>query len=114
MSRVQTGRIGERRVIHYLEANGYQVLETNFRFHHKEVDIIARKDDIIVFVEVKTRNSERFGSGMDSIGGRKIKNVVSVARYYIEKHMLSDCNVRFDAASIDDEQLNYVENAFHP
>ena len=114
MSKIYTGRVGERRVIRYLEANGYEVLESNLRFHHREVDIVAKKGDVIIFVEVKTRRTGRFGKGMDSISAGKIRNVLSVARYYIEKHRLHDYNVRFDVASIDNENLTYIEDAFHP
>lgn len=114
MSKIYTGRVGEKRVVRYLESNGYEVLESNLRFHHREVDIVAKKGGVIAFVEVKTRKTGRFGMGMDSIRSGKMRNIVSVARYYIEKHRLYDYNVRFDVASIDNENLTYIEDAFHP
>ena len=106
--------MGEKRVVRYLKENGYEVLESNLRFHHREVDIVAKKGDVIVFVEVKTRKTEKFGKGMDSIVFGKKRNMLSVARYYIDKHGLYDFNIRFDVASIDNEELTYIEDAFHP
>jgi len=112
MNNIVTGRKGEERIVTYLESKGYVILEKNFRFHHKEVDIIALKNKTLIFVEVKARKNKSFGSGFESVTSHKIKNIISVARYYIHKNRLYNLNVRFDVASIDTDGLSYVEDAF--
>ena len=85
MNNVEKGMQGEEIVQNYLIEGGYRILERNFRFHHREVDIIAAKDDILVFVEVKSRKDEDFGRGFEAISDMKKRNIISVARYYIQK-----------------------------
>ena len=112
MSNVEKGMYGEEIVKHYLIEEGYRILERNFRFHHREVDIIAAKEDILVFVEVKSREDEDFGLGFEAVSKTKKRNIISVARYYTQKKGLQDYNVRFDVASLDRGKLQYFENAF--
>ena len=112
MSNIEKGRQGEELVHQYLIEKGYMILDRNFRYQHREIDIIALKNDILVFVEVKVRNSDEYGQGLESITARKKRNIVSVARYYVERKGLQDHNVRFDVASVDGSNLDYVESAF--
>jgi putative endonuclease len=107
-----TGKSGEDKIVCYLSNKGYSILERNFRYKNKEVDIIANKDDTLIFVEVKRRKSDRFGFGFESVDFRKIQNIFKVARYYIEKNEMREKNVRFDVASIDRGVIRYIENAF--
>lgn len=106
------GKAGEDRVAGHLKADGWKILERNFRYHKKEVDIIACKDDIITFVEVKTRKSVEFGLGLEAVDKHKRRNILGVARYYIELKKLHDFNVRFDVASIYRTSFLYIEDAF--
>ena len=112
MNNVTKGCKGEEIVQEYLIARGYRILERNFRFHHREVDIIASKEDILVFVEVKTRRDDDYGRGFEAISDVKKRNIISVARYYTQKKRLYDYNVRFDVASLDSGILQYFENAY--
>jgi len=112
MNRVKVGKKYENKVAAYLREKGYTIFERNFRFHHKEVDIIAGKDDMLVFVEVKYRRDGTFGSGLDAVTARKRGNIQHAAVHYIDKKRLYDCNVRFDVASIEQDKLLYIEDAF--
>jgi putative endonuclease len=112
MNKISVGKIWEDRVAAYLEGNGYTILERNFRFHKKEIDIIAEKDDLVVFVEVKYRKDMTFGTGLDAVTTRKRGNIQLAAVYYIDKNRLHNCNVRFDVASIEQDKLLYIEDAF--
>ena len=112
MASKDVGKIGENRIARYLKDKGWIILEKNFRFHKKEVDIIAQKHDLIIFVEVKTRKNTQFGRGSEAIDTQKRNNIIHVARHYIEKNNLNNFNVRFDVASIDGESFSYIENAF--
>jgi putative endonuclease len=112
MNKVALGKRWEDRVACYLIENGYSILERNYRFHGKEVDIIASKDDLVVFVEVKYRAGRTFGDGLDSVTPRKKQNILSVAMQYMGKRRLYNSNVRFDVADIEDNKLSYIEDAF--
>ena len=107
-----TGKIGEDKIALYLNQKGYNILVRNFRYKKNEVDIIADKDNTLIFVEVKRRKSSQFGCGFEAIDGRKRQNILKVARYFIEKNNLRNINVRFDVASIDRGVIRYIEDAF--
>jgi putative endonuclease len=106
------GREGEREVLRYLADRGYGILETNYRWSRREVDIIASKAGVIAFVEVKKRNGSLFGTGLESITEEKKRRILSVARHYIHTRGMYGRNVRFDVVSIDDGEIRHVENAF--
>ena len=107
-----TGKKGEEKIVGFLKKRGWTILERNFRYKKKEVDIIASKCGIIIFVEVKTRNSDQFGHGFEAVDDHKKQHIMIVARYYIDKNKLQDINIRFDVASIDRGVIRYFENAF--
>ncbi len=113
MNRVQAGRVLEKRVAVYLRKRGYEILNTNYQCGHREIDIIAQKDAILIFVEVRSKSGSAYGSGLESITRKKIRNIIESARFYIHKNSLYSHNVRFDVASIDGNKLTYVEGAFH-
>jgi putative endonuclease len=112
MSSIDKGRRGEDAVQRYLEERGYRVLERNYRNHHREVDIIASKGDVLAFVEVKSRTSGEYGSGIESVNEAKQRRIISVARSYMYRRGLHNINVRFDVASIRGEEIQYIEGAF--
>jgi putative endonuclease len=112
MNNIEKGSYGEDVVVGYLIEQGYRILERNYRYRHREVDIIALQNDVLVFVEVKTRSSHDFGYGFESVRKNKQHNILSVAQHFIQSHGMQDHNVRFDVASIDGEKLQYIERAF--
>ena len=67
MKRREVGILGERIAQSFLEQNGYNIVETNYRCSEGEIDVIARREDLLVFVEVRTRRSNNFGSPEESI-----------------------------------------------
>lgn len=112
MNRINVGKGGEEQAVRYLRERGYRILERNYRYHNKEVDIIAQKDDTIVFVEVKARTNRSFGDGMEAVNFHKKSNIIYVARYYLNEKELYDHTIRFDVASVNKNSLVYIENAF--
>jgi len=112
MNRKQLGDFGEDRAARYLIERGWEIVERNYRFGRKEVDIIARKKDLCVFVEVKTRRTEGYGRGVESVDGRKRSRIARVATQFLAARNLTDVNVRFDVVSIDGETIEYIEGAF--
>lgn len=111
------GQICEDRAAAYLMARGYTLRERNWRLGHKEVDIIAQKNGILVFVEVKARKNDSYGDAIDAVTDSKIRNLVQVANAYIRYHRI-DLPVRFDVIAITGEPGNmvveHVEDAFYP
>ena len=112
------GQWGEEIAQSYILRKGYQIMETNFRFSHGEVDIIAMKNNMLVFIEVKTRSSDYFGHPEEFVTNRKEKYMAEVAPLYMEKigHMWE---IRFDIISIirfghEQYRIRHFEDAFFP
>ena len=107
---------GEKEVVKYLISNTYEILEKNWRFIHKEIDIIAFKDNYVCIVEVKTR-STNFSSPKDAVTLSKQRNLIHAANAYIEQNEL-DYEVRFDVAEVffenNNYRINYIEDAYIP
>ena len=101
MDKAGTGRLGEAEAAIFLEKNGYKVLERNFRCRYGEIDLVAKDGPTIVFVEVKTRGSERFGSPTASVDERKQKKILLTSQYYIESRRLVDADMRFDVVGVE-------------
>jgi putative endonuclease len=84
MKRRETGALGERIAADHLIGRGYAIRERNFRTREGEIDIIAEKDDTLVFVEVRTRRSRACGTAEESITRRKKARLVALAEAYME------------------------------
>ena len=112
-----TGLAGEELAAAFLSQKGYTVLEKNWRFGREEIDIIARKDDQLIVVEVKTRSGSFFGEPEEFVNRQKQRNLIKVINAYIEKNDL-DLEVRFDIVGViltgKNHSINHVEDAFHP
>ncbi len=111
----ELGKKGEKLAVAFLLKNGYTILETNYRFHKAEVDIIAQKGDLLAVVEVKTRSTDYFGDPQDFVKPKKIKLLVEAIDDYVIKNDL-DVNVRFDIIGIiknnSGTRLEHLEDAF--
>jgi len=110
------GILGENIATNYLLKHGYRVLERNFVFQKAEIDIIARKANIIAIVEVKTRNSDFFGDPQSFVTASKIKLLIKAANEYVLTNDI-DLEVRFDIIAIlknqHQESVEHIENAFY-
>jgi len=95
----QTGIKGEQIAVKFLQNSGYSILERNWRYGKKEVDIIAKKDDILVIVEVKTRSNYDFGFPEEAVNGQKQDVLHEAAAAYLEAHP-GHTDIRFDIISI--------------
>lgn len=112
------GGIGENAAVQYLESQGYNIIEKNFRCKLGEIDIIAADNDVIAFIEVKTRSSEMFGQPGEAVNYYKQRKIVKTALVFINNKKLFDWMCRFDVVEIiaDDFgniiNINLVKNAF--
>ena len=93
--------LGEDAACVFLKNKGYKILERNFRKGYGEIDIIATYNDILVFIEVKTRSSRKYGTPFEAITIWKLKNIIKGAKYYkyILNPSLSD-NMRIDTIGV--------------
>ena len=106
------GRAGEIKASEFLKKNGLKVLETNFKTHIGEIDIIALDGEELVFVEVKTRTDEDFGSPSEAVNRKKQEKYFKVASEYLIKNKKTDSPCRFDVVEICDGQINHIKDAF--
>ena len=106
------GDLGEQLAADFLIKKGYTILERNFRTPYGELDIIASENDSVVFVEVKTRSTDRFGTGFEAITAKKQATLLNCAAHYADVHNL-DCPVRIDAIEImlDTKQITHLKGA---
>lgn len=102
---------GERKAARFLKSKGYKILERNFKCPFGEIDVIAQKDDVVAFCEVKTRTSENFGLPNQAVNGERKRRYVNSAKFYFSKKRM-DCTVRFDIIEILKGKVNHIENAF--
>ncbi len=100
----------------FLQSKGYIILERNYRTRLAEIDIIAKHDEFLVFVEVKARTNTRKGFPRETIGFAKQKKIILAAKYYLRENGLFNARVRFDVVSIiktgEGLEFELIANAF--
>ena len=100
-SRRALGDFGERVARAHLEAKGYRILATNFCVREGEVDIVAERDGVVAFVEVKTRRGDAMGSAIESIDARKAARLLVAAAAFTQAHPELPPGQRIDLIAID-------------
>jgi putative endonuclease len=112
----ELGKQGEQFAVDFLQNNGYEIFETNWVYQKAEVDIIAKKENILAIVEVKTRSSIDFGLPQDFVKPKKIQLLVKAVNEYVTQNDL-DVSVRFDIIAIQKNGnefiIQHLEDAFH-
>jgi len=111
------GRLGEALAAGELERQGWLIIGRNFRFGHREIDLIARRSGLVAFFEVKTRTDTIFGHPLEAVTPAKRRDVERVARAWIARHGLAADAYRFDVVSIvwdgaGPPLVEHVENAW--
>jgi len=109
----KVGSLHEAQVADWLKCHGYQILVRNFRCRFGEIDIVAKKDGCIVFVEVKYRRSRSYGAPQEAVDFRKQQRISNAASYYLyTRRCPADTPCRFDVAAVSGEEIEMIENAF--
>jgi putative endonuclease len=109
-----TGKVGENRASEYLEANGYEILERNFRHKRAEIDLIVLwQNELLIFVEVKTRNNSNYGEPETFVTENQMLQIQSAADAYI--HDINwEKDIRFDIVTINRKgEINHIHDAFY-
>ena len=113
LDNVKKGKIGENIAKKYLISLGMTIICSNYRTKFGEIDIIAKLENKIIFVEVKSRMSKDYGLACEAVD-KKASKITSVAKYYISTNNLKNYEIRFDVIEIYfiEEKINHIENAF--
>lgn len=98
--RSKLGILGEKFAASYLLKHGFRILERNFKARYGEIDIVAKDHDTVVFVEVKTRSGNVYGSPEDAVTPRKLREVIQTAQYYQLTRNLQSVSMRIDVVAI--------------
>ncbi len=106
------GSIYEQIACDYLKNQGYRIIHNNYHCRFGEIDIIAKKDDIITFIEVKYRKKKSMVNALESVGFAKQVVISKCAKYFLTVSGLLNQNCRFDVIGFDGEELKHIENAF--
>lgn len=113
----ELGRKGEEIACKYLSKNDFKILDRNWQFRHKEIDIIALKDNVLHVVEVKTRSSSYFERPQDAVTKQKQKFLITAINDYINQHDFEG-EIQFDIFSVllenGTEILEFIPDAFYP
>lgn len=111
------GKKGEQLAAQFLESLGYQIIALNWHEKKFEIDIIAQLENELIFVEVKTRNTDYFGNPAEAVTPTKQKHLVEGANFYIEKNEI-DLESRFDVIAVilnnNQQKIEHFKEAFYP
>jgi putative endonuclease len=111
----ETGKQGEAEAVRYLQEKGYEVMARNYRHQHAEIDLVAKKGKLLVFVEVKTRTNLSYGNPEEFVSYTKSRLVMKAAEHYIFAHDWFH-DIRFDiiavAMSGNELRITHIEDAF--
>ncbi len=115
-NRYYKGREGEIAAADFLTSSGVKILHRNFRCPPGEIDLIAKDGRTIVFVEVRSRQADGFGSPEESITATKRRRLTRAAMWFLKQHGHLDCPARFDVVAIrwrgETPEINWMINAF--
>jgi putative endonuclease len=112
------GRRAETLAADYLRSQGWRILDRNWRFHHKELDLVAERDGVIAFVEVKARGVDGWGHPLEAITAAKRRELARAARGWIARHGRRGLAYRFDAVVVIADRnrttVDHFEDAWRP
>ncbi len=118
MTNQEIGILGENAAADLLVKKGYAILERNYHVNHLEIDIIALKDGVIVFVEVKTRAADYLVAPQEAVNKQKQKFIINAANGYIRRHNRTE-EARLDVITALHRNgkitnVEHIENAYYP
>ncbi len=113
--RRQLGNWGEGRAAEFLRAQGYEIAERNWRCAAGELDLIAWEEECLVFIEVRTRRSQDYGTPQESVTPAKQAKLIQLAQTYIQQHPELECTWRIDVVGVEVEgsrsRITLIRNA---
>ncbi len=112
-SRQLLGKKGEQIAAEYLQNHGYFVIDRNVRIRYGEIDIIARYQSTIVFIEVKTRTTDRFGIPEEAITQKKLRDMTRAARVYVDRTWKTEPPMRLDVLAVVLDSFGNLQDIRH-
>ena len=112
MSRKDIGTQNEKLAQKFLKSKGYEILQTNFYCRFGEIDIICKDNNCLVFVEVRSKSYDDFGSPEETIDYKKQQKIIKTANFFIEKSNINYEEIRFDVIAILKGNIQHYQNAF--
>jgi putative endonuclease len=113
----ELGKKGEHIAASFLRDKGYRILQKNWRYKQKEIDLVAQKENCLVIAEIKTRSTEDWEHPAEAITNAKIRFLVDATEAFLEEYDL-DLEVRFDVISVipkgNSWKIDHIEEAFYP
>ncbi len=110
------GKMGEMVAARHLMFHGYNILALDWHYGHKDLDIVAEKDGLTIFVEVKTRSTKRYGNPEEAVDNDKMHNLISSAQAYMRRYGING-PVRFDVIAVtgtgEPFEIDHFEDAFN-
>jgi putative endonuclease len=117
--RLYFGREGEKAAVKFLKKQGYRIIEKNYRNKSGEIDIVAEQDQVLVFVEVKSRADGEYGEPLEAVTPHKQRKIGQVAKGFLTQHRITNRDCRFDVVGIKGDpntpktwQIELVPDAF--
>ncbi len=110
--RVKIGREYEQLAAKFYKDNNFTILESNWQDSHREIDLIVQKDNLVIFVEVKSASSKKYGHPVERVDKRKQDNLIKAAQKYLQEKEIKNIDLRFDVVTFLDGQLEHFPNAF--
>jgi putative endonuclease len=108
------GLRAERLAAELLRREGYEVIEHRYRHHRHDVDLVARRGSIVVFVEVKARRGQEFGSPLQAVTPRKQQSLWRAAASWLQRYGRPGDAARFDVISVEGDRVEWLQSAFRP
>ncbi|MEG1499820.1 MAG: YraN family protein [Clostridia bacterium] len=112
MEHIISGKIGEGLAAKFLKQNGYEIVAYNYRNYIGEIDLIAQKDDILSFVEVKYRTNAKFGLPREAVGIKKQRTIRLVAEIYLQHCEENYREFSFDVLEVLNDEIKHIKNCF--
>ena len=112
MNKREEGAIYEQKAMDYLREHGFSIVDANYYTKHGEIDIVAYKEGVYVFVEVKHRKSDRFGNPYEAVTKEKQRRIMKSALVYGQSKRCLGHPMRFDIIDILQDRITHYENAF--
>ncbi len=117
--RLHFGKEGEKAAVKFLKKKGYRFIEKNYRNKTGEIDIVAEQDEVLVFVEVKSRTDAEYGEPLEAVTPHKQRKICQVARGFMTQHRIESRDCRFDVVGIKGNpsqpktwEIELVQDAF--
>lgn len=117
--RLQFGKEGEKAAVKFLKKRGYRIIEKNYSNKSGEIDIIAEQDQVLVFVEVKSRADAEYGEPLEAVTPHKQRKIGQVAKGFLVQHRIENRDCRFDVVGIKGNpnepelwEIELVQDAF--